>query len=70
MFRDQERLRENLKALGTGVEDRQLRSRYLGELRKQEDQLEAGRTRIDALNAQINRLQAQLGDLIATLSVG
>jgi hypothetical protein len=70
VFRDQERLRENLKALGTGVEDRQLRTRYLGELQKQEDQLEAGRTRIAALNAQINRLQAQLGDLIATLSVG
>jgi hypothetical protein len=70
VFRDQERLRENLKALGTGVEDRQLRSRYLGELQKQEDQLEAGRARMAAVNAEISRLQAQLGDLIATLSLG
>jgi hypothetical protein len=70
VFRDQERLRENLKALGTGVEDRQLRSRYLGELQKQEDQLEAGRVRMAAVNAEISRLQAQLGDLIATLSLG
>ena len=67
-FSDQERLRENLKALKTGKEEEQLRSRYLGQLRKQEDQIDAARARIASLNTQIVTLQAQLNDAIANLT--
>ena len=41
LFRDQERLRENLKALRDGNEEQQLRTRYLDQLRRQEDQIDA-----------------------------
>ena len=67
-FSDQERLRENLKALKTGKEEEQMRSRYLGQLRKQEDQIDAARARIASLNTQIVTLQAQLNDAIANLT--
>jgi hypothetical protein len=70
LFRDQERLRENLKALKTGVEEQQLRSRYLGQLRMQEDQIDKGRAHIVAVNAQVMAAQAKLGDSIATLAYG
>jgi len=68
-FTDQERLRENLKALKTGAEDQQMRSRYLGQLRKQEDQIDAARAKIASLNTQIVTLQSQLNDAIANLTV-
>lgn len=67
-FADQERLRENLKALKTGAEDQQMRSRYLGQLRKQEDQIDAARARIAGLNTQVVTVQARLNDAIANLS--
>ena len=67
-FSDQERLRENLKALKTGKEEEQMRSRYLGQLRKQEDQIDAARARIASLNTQIVTAQAQLNDAIANLT--
>jgi hypothetical protein len=70
LFRDQERLRENLKALKTGVEDQQLRSRYLGQLRMQEDQIDKARAHIATVNAQVTSTQAKLGDLITTLTFG
>jgi len=67
-FGDQERLRENLKALRTGTEDQQMRSRYLGQLRKQEDQIDAARARIASLNTQIVTLQSQVNDAVANLT--
>ena len=67
-FSDQERLRENLKALRTGAEDQQMRSRYLGQLRKQEDQIDAARVRIAGLNTQVVTVQTRLNDAIATLT--
>jgi septal ring factor EnvC (AmiA/AmiB activator) len=67
-FTDQERLRENLKALRTGVEDQQMRSRYLGQLRKQEDQIDAAREKITSLNTQIVALQGRLNEAIANLT--
>jgi hypothetical protein len=70
LFRDQERLRENLKALGTGSQDQEMRSRYLDQLRRQEDQIDAARTRIDAANAEIGTTQAQLSELISTFAFG
>jgi hypothetical protein len=70
LFRDQERLRENLKALRAGAAEQQLRSRYLGQLRKQEDEIEAARARIDISNKDTSTAQARLNDLIAALAFG
>jgi hypothetical protein len=70
MFRDQERLRENLKALGTGAQGQPLRARYLDQLKAQEDQIQTLRARIDAVNTDIAAAQARLADLIATFAFG
>ena len=68
LFRDQERLRENLKALKEGLEDQPLRSRYLEQLRRQEDQIESARARIESINKDIAAAQARLNDLISNLA--
>ena len=70
LFRDQERLRENLKALKTGQEEQQLRSRYLGQLRTQEDAIDKGRAHISTVNAQVSTTQARLSDLITSFTFG
>jgi chromosome segregation ATPase len=70
LFKDQERLRENLKALKAGVEEQQLRSRYLGQLRTQEDQFDRARAHITTVNTQLSTTQARLGDLITNLAFG
>ena len=67
-FKDQDRLRENLKALGDRPEDQQLRSRYLGQLETQEDQLAAARERITAITAEVAATEATLGNLITTFT--
>jgi hypothetical protein len=69
-FKDQERLRENLKALGDGAEDQQLRSRYLQQLQSQEDQIDASRARIDAVTKEMATTEARLNDLISTFTFG
>lgn len=69
-FRDQDRLRENLKALRDTSEDQQLRTRYLDQLKKQEDQIDASRAHIDAVNKDLAAAQTKLGDLISNLSFG
>lgn len=70
LFRDQERLRENIKALRDTSEDQQLRTRYLDQLKKQEDQIDASRARIDTVNKNLTAAQARLSDLISNLSFG
>jgi hypothetical protein len=70
LYRDQERLRENLKALGTGREEQQLRTRYLEQLRGQEDHIDASRVKIDSVNKETATTQARLGDLISNLTFG
>jgi hypothetical protein len=70
LFRDQERLRENLKALGNGSEDQQLRTRYLDQLRRQEDQIDAARARIESINKEIASTQSRLSDLITNFTFG
>jgi hypothetical protein len=68
LFRDQERLRENLEALRDASEDQQLRNRYLDQLKKQEDQIEASRLHIESVNKEINAIQARLSDLISNFA--
>jgi hypothetical protein len=68
LFRDQERVRENLKALRDTREDLMLRSRYLEQFGKQEDQINAFRARSEQLQKDIVSAQAQLADLIENLT--
>ena len=70
LFRDQDRLRENLKALRDGAEEQQLRTRYLDQLRRQEDQIDAGRAHIDSVSREIAAAQSRLSDLISNLTFG
>jgi hypothetical protein len=70
LFRDQERLRENLKALKDGADEQQLRTRYLDQLRRQEDQIDSSRTRVETINKDILSAQSRLGDLISNLAYG
>jgi len=70
LFRDQERLRENLKALKDGNEEQQLRTRYLDQLRRQEDQIDSGRAHIDSVNKELAAAQSRLEDLISNLTFG
>lgn len=67
LFSDQERLRENLKALGTGGEDQTLRRRYLSELNQQEDQLKELRDRFQAIQEEVRSEQTRLEQMIASL---
>jgi len=68
LFRDQERLRENIKALRDTREDQELRSRRLDQLSKQEDQIQSTRAQVETLNQEIDAGQKRLSDLIANLS--
>ena len=68
VFRDQDRLRQNLTSLRDTREDQDLRSRYLGQLKSQEDQIAASRTHIDAVNKDLATAKAKLSDLISNLS--
>jgi hypothetical protein len=68
VFRDQDRLRENIKSLRDTREEQELRSRYLGQLSKQEEQIQASRAHIEQVNTDIAAAQVRLGDLISNLS--
>ncbi len=63
--KDQDRLRENMKALKGSAEERDLLKRYTGELNAQEDKLAALRSELASLHAQRNaadaEFQAKLG---------
>jgi hypothetical protein len=68
LFNDQQRLRENLKALRDSREEQSLRSRYLDQLTKQEDQIQASRARVDSLQNDVTAARKRLADLISALS--
>jgi hypothetical protein len=70
LFKDQERLRENIKALGTGTQSQSLRGRYLDQLKDQEDEIQKLRTGVDALHKEIAGAEAKLADLISTFAFG
>lgn len=67
LAKDQERMRENLKALGKSVEERQLVARYVTKLSQGEDQLERLRAEEQKLTEQRDTLQKQLDDLLRRL---
>jgi hypothetical protein len=67
-FRDQERLRENMKALKGSVEEKALLQRYMGELNDEETQLAASRKEITELEAKRKQDQSVLDASIANMA--
>ena len=70
IFRDQERLRENLKALKGSAEERSLVSRYTRQLDEQETRLDVLKREIAERDARRATLQAELDALVQGLSYG
>ena len=68
IFADQDRLRQNLMALGDSREERELRQRYLAELQLQEQQIKDLRTRLEGLTRQVSEQEALVSRLISDLS--
>jgi len=64
IFNDQGRLRENLSKLGDSSEEKGLRRRYVAELERQENRLDAIRAERAKLEAEWRRLQAELDALV------
>jgi hypothetical protein len=69
IFRDQERLRENLKALKGSAEEKSLVSRYTRQLDEQETRLEAIKREVAEREAQRARLQSELDTLVQGIAV-
>ena len=66
---DQERVRENMKALKGSAEEKALVQRYARQLDEQENRLEALRKEVTALEQQRSQAQAELDRLIEALAL-
>jgi hypothetical protein len=60
VFKDQQRVRENLKALGNTKDEQGLRALYITKLASEEDKLTQSRTKIDTLKVEKNKIENQL----------
>ncbi len=69
IFDDQQRLRENLKALKGSAEERALTERYTQQLADQENRLAALQKESDDLSAQRDKAQQELNALIEGLTI-
>jgi hypothetical protein len=67
IFKDQKRLRENLRGLGQTTEEKGLRNRYIKRLDQQETRLEEMRKREKELNQELKSKQGELERMIRTL---
>ena len=67
--KDQDRLRENMKALKGSPEERALLQRYTGELNAQEDRLAALRSELLSLHAQRAAKDAEFQAKLDSISV-
>jgi hypothetical protein len=67
--RDQERMRENLRALGKTEEEKQLVQRYVAKIAQGEDQLERLRQEEKKLQDERNNLQRQLDERVKKLAM-
>ncbi|HEV2961560.1 MAG TPA: carboxypeptidase regulatory-like domain-containing protein [Candidatus Angelobacter sp.] len=67
--RDQQRLRENMKALKGSVEEKALVERYTRELNNQEDKLQAVRAEITTLQQQREKSREQLDSMLQGLTM-
>lgn len=68
IFENQGRLRENLKALGTGADEKRLRERYVSELAGEEDEIGAMRKAIEELGATRKAKEAEVRTMISQLT--
>src|SRR5258708_34740179 len=68
IFDDQQRLRENMKALKGSAEEKALLQRYTQQLNEQENRLETLRKESQQLEAQKHSLQAALDQMLQALS--
>lgn len=66
--RDQQRVRQNIEALGSSNEERTLVQRYVRQLDEQENRLEELRDQIAASESRLQTLQRELQELIENLS--
>jgi predicted nucleic acid-binding Zn-ribbon protein len=66
---DQQRVRENMKALKGTAEEKQLTQRYATQLNQQEDRLAALRKEIADLQAQRQDAQTKLNQMIEDISM-
>jgi hypothetical protein len=66
--RDQQRLRENMKALRGSDEEKQLLQRYTRQLDQQETRLETLQTEMVSVTTEIEKLRAELGVLVGNVS--
>jgi hypothetical protein len=66
---DQQRLRENMKALKGTAEEKALTQRYASQLNQQEDRLATVRKEIDSLEAQREKSQEKLSQMIEDISM-
>ena len=69
IFRDQERVRNNLQRIGMTPEEAALRQRYIRQLEQQENRLAALRVERDKLEAARAEAQKQLDDMLQKLSL-
>jgi chromosome segregation ATPase len=67
--RDQERMREYLRALGKTEEEKQLVQRYVAKIAQGEDQLEKLRQEEKKLQEERNNLQRQLDERVKKLAM-
>jgi chromosome segregation ATPase len=65
---DQQRLRENMKALRGSAEEKQLLQRYTRQLDAQETRLDALQTEIARTETDMEKVRGELGGLISTVS--
>jgi predicted RNase H-like nuclease (RuvC/YqgF family) len=69
IYDDQERLRENMKALKGSAEEKSLLQRYTKELDAQENRLESLRKETAAMEQKVAAAEAELEKMIAALSL-
>ena len=69
IFDDQQRLRENMKALNGSADEKSLLQRYTRQLNDQEDRLESLRKESDKIESQQAEAQAALDQMIQDLSL-
>jgi predicted RNase H-like nuclease (RuvC/YqgF family) len=69
IFRDQERLRENLKALKGSAEEKTLVARYTRQLDEQETRLETIKREVAEREARRAKLQSELDALVQGIAV-
>ena len=65
---DQQRLRENMKALRGSNEEKQLLQRYTRQLDQQETRLETLQTEMAGVTTELEKLRAELATIIAGIS--